>query len=33
VDDSATTASLADGVLTVTMPKAPAANATHVEIT
>jgi HSP20 family protein len=33
VDDASVTASLADGVLTVTMPKAPAAKATHVTIT
>jgi HSP20 family protein len=33
VDDSSVKATLADGVLTVTMPKAPASKATHVEIT
>ena len=33
VDDKAVTAALSDGVLTVTMPKAPAAKATHLEIT
>jgi HSP20 family protein len=33
VDESAVTAALADGVLTVTMPKAPEAKTTHITIT
>lgn len=33
VDDTTATAALVDGVLTITMPKAPAAKATHVTIT
>lgn len=32
IDEAATSADLTDGVLTVTMPKAPAAKTTHVSI-